>query len=330
MNFRVVDDQGKLLDYGRDLKKLQAKHGVVAGDSFDQLAADELNYTGCIQWAFDDLPDTRQFMLRGQSFIGYPAIVDEGDAVGVRLFDTERKAAQQHRAGLMRLYQLQLRKECTYIQKNAPQSAAAELAYQRLPKHSIIQYQPSGSFKEDLLFCVLSHVFIDGRTIRSKEAFERNLQQSKPNLIAAANEIGKIVLDIMQQYAEIKTRLQRLNANDPLSKDINQQLDLLIYAGFIRHTPYDQLKAIPRYLKAALYRLDKLSNDPQKNQEIQRYSIRFWQEVEKKSKKETIIPELDPFRWALEEFRVSLYAQQLKTAYPVSAKRLEKAWDERG
>jgi ATP-dependent helicase HrpA len=330
MNFRVVDDQDKLLDYGRDLKKLQAKHGVKAGDSFDQLAADELNYTGCIQWAFDDLPDTRQFMQRGQSFIGYPAIVDEGDAVGVRLFDTERKAAQQHQAGLMRLYQLQLRKECTYIQKNVPQSAAAELAYQRLPKHPIIRYQPSGSYKEDLLFCILSHVFIEGRTIRTKEVFERNLQASKSDLISAGNDIGKIVPDIMQQYADIKTRLGRLNANDPLTKDINQQLDLLIYAGFIRHTPYDQLKAIPRYLKAVLYRLDKFANDPQKNQEIQRYAIRFWQDVEKKSKKETVIPEKDPFRWALEEFRVSLYAQQLKTAFPVSAKRLEKAWDERG
>ncbi|MGR8941575.1 MAG: DUF3418 domain-containing protein, partial [Gammaproteobacteria bacterium] len=193
-----------------------------------------------------------------------------------------------------------------------------------------IQYQPSGSYKEDLLFCILSHVFIDGRTIRTKEAFEHNLQQSKPNLISAANETGRIVLDIMQQYAEIRTRLQRLNANDPLAKDINQQVDVLIYAGFIRHTPHDQLKAIPRYLKAVLYRLDKLSNDPQKNQEIQRYALRFWQDVEKKSKKEMVIPEQDPFRWALEEFRVSLYAQQLKTAYPVSAKRLEKAWDERG
>ena len=142
MNFRVVDDQGKLLDYGRDLKKLQLKYTIKAEDSFDQIAADELNYTGCIQWAFDDLPETYQFIQNGQTFVGFPAIIDEGDAVGVRIFDTAQKAAQQHQAGLMRLFQLQLRKECTYIIKNMPQSATVELTYNRLPLHPIIPTIP--------------------------------------------------------------------------------------------------------------------------------------------------------------------------------------------
>jgi ATP-dependent helicase HrpA len=76
--------------------------------------------------------------------------------------------------------------------------------------------------------------------------------------------------------------------------------------------------------------LDKVDNTPQKVQELQRYVIRYWKDIEKKAKKDTVIPEHDPFRWALEEFRVSLFAQQLKTAYPVSAKRMDKLWDERG
>jgi ATP-dependent helicase HrpA len=133
----------------------------------------------------------------------------------------------------------------------------------------------------------------------------------------------------MALYGTIKTQLKHLNANDPLAKDINDQLDLLIYAGFIRNTPYQQLKAIPRYLKAIQYRLDKFDNNPLKIQEVSRYSTRFWKDIEKKEKKDTVIPEQDPFRWAIEEFRVSLFAQQLKTAYPVSAKRMDKAWDER-
>lgn len=329
MNFRVIDDQGKLLDYGRELKKLQGKYAVKARDSFDQIAAEELNYTGCIQWAFDDLPETWQFMQKGQVFVGYPAIIDEGDAVGVRIFDTQRKAAQQHQAGLLRLYRLQLKKDCTYILKNMPQSASVELAYQRLPKHGLINDNPSGSYKDDLLFCMLSHVFVDGRTLRSREAFDRNLMQNKANLMTAANEAGKTAMEIMGIYGKVAAQLQRLNAKDPMSVDIHSQLSVLIYAGFIRNTPFHQLKALPRYLKAIEYRLDKLSSDPAKNREINRYAIRFWQDIEKKSKKENVIPELDPFRWMLEEFRVSLYAQQLKTAYPVSAKRLDKAWDER-
>ncbi|MFA6162935.1 MAG: ATP-dependent RNA helicase HrpA [Methylobacter sp.] len=330
MNFRVIDDQGRLLDYGRDLKKLQLKHTAEAGDSFDQIAADELNYTGCIGWAFDDLPETYQFIQKGQSFVGFPAIIDEGDAVGVRIFDTEQKAALQHQAGLMRLLQLQLRKECTYVTKNMPKSAGAELTYNRLPKHPHIGEDVSASYKDDMLYLILHSVFVEGRTIRTQQAFEQSLQANKGGLISAANEAGKIALEIMELYDAIKTQLNRLNANDPLAKDINEQLDLMIYAGFIRNTPYQQLKAIPRYLKAVQYRLDKRDNNLQKVQEVSRYATSYWKDVEKKAKKDEVIPEQDPFRWMLEELRVSLFAQQLKTAYPVSVKRMDKAWDERG
>ena len=336
MNFRVVDDQNKLLDYGRDLKKLQLKYTAKAEDSFDQIAADELNYTGCIQWAFDDLPETYQFIQKGQTFIGFPAIVDEGDAVGVRIFDTEQKAALQNQSGLLRLFQLQLRKECTYIIKNMPQSAVAELTYNRLPKHPILSMLSSGnvrasaSYKEDMLNLILYSVFVEGKTIRTQAAFEQSLQQHKPELIGIANDAGKTALEIMELYGVINKCMERaLPANDPLATDINEQLDLLIYAGFIRNTPYQTLKAIPRYLKAIQYRLDKLDNNSQKTQEVSRYSTRFWKDIENKAKKNLVIPEQDPFRWAIEEFRVSLFAQQLKTAYPVSVKRMDKAWDER-
>lgn len=328
MNFRVIDADGQLLDYGRDLKKLQGQHATQAVQSFDQIAADELHYTGCIQWAFDDLPDTYQFIQKGQNFIGYPAIVDEGDAVGVRIFDTQQKAAVQHQAGLMRLYQLKLRKECTYITKNM-QAAAVELAYSRLPLHPFIKGNDKATFKEDLLMSILHHVFVDGRTIRTQQAFEQSLQQNKGELVSIANEAGKIAQEIITLTSAIKTGLQRFNPNDPMVKDITEQLGLMIYQGFIRNTPYNNLKAIPRYLKAIQYRLDKVDNSPQKMQEVTRYATRFWKEVEKKSQKDLVSPEQDPFRWMLEEFRVSLFAQQLKTAYPVSVKRMDKAWDER-
>jgi ATP-dependent helicase HrpA len=329
MNFRVVDDQGRLLDYGRDLQKLQQKHAVDAVESFDQIAADELNFTGCIQWAFDDLPETYAFIQKGQTVVGFPALVDEGDAVGVRIFDTRLKADLQHGAGLIRLFQLRLRKECTYLIKNIPQSAAAELMYNRLPKHPIFGECAGSSYKDDMLRLILHSVFIDGRTIRTQQAFEHSVQQNKQGLLTVANEAGKLTLDIMTLYGTIKTLLQKLNANDPLAKDLNGQLDVLIYAGFIRNTPLAPLKAIPRYLKAIHYRLDKFDNNPQKNQEINRYALRYWGDVEKKAKKAPVFPEQDSFRWMLEELRVSLYAQHLKTAYPVSAKRMDKAWDER-
>ena len=331
----MVDDQGQLLDYGRDLKKLQTKHTVKAEHSFDQIATDELNYTGYIQWGFDDLPETYQFMQKGQSFIGYPAIIDEGDAVGVRIFDTQKKADLQHQLGLMRLLQLQLRKDCTYILKNMPQSAVAELTYNRLPKHPLIPSLSQGqltalaSYKEDMLFLIFYGVFIEGKTLRTQQAFEETIKENKPKLLSIVNEVGQLALDIMKEYGAIKKVLEKnFKSNDTLVIDINQQLDFLIYVGFIRHTPYQFLKAIPRYLKAIQYRIDKYDNNSQKCQDINRYSVWFWTEIESRSKKELTIPEKNFYRWALEEFRVSLFAQQLKTAYPISTIRMMKLWDE--
>lgn len=329
MNFRIVDEQGKLLDYGRDLKKLQDKYAVEAVDSFDKKAADELNFTGCIQWVFDDLPETYEFIHEGQSFIGFPAIVDEGDAVGVKIFDTRDKADRLLRAGLTRLFQLQLKKEKTYLAKNMPHSPAAELVANQLPVHPILKNYHCVSYKEDLLHAVFSQLFVGDRIIRTQEAFEQSLREHQSELVSFANEAGKTVLEIIERYVSIKSRIDRLQADNASVKDINEQLSLMIYSGFIRNTPLMQLKQIPRYLKAIEYRLDKFVGDAPKIPLVQRYCTRYWKDVANRARKTVVLPEQEAFRWMLEEFRVSVFAQQLKTPYPISEMRIEKAWDQR-
>ncbi len=332
MNFRVVDEHGKLLAVGRDLRQLQEKYAVKAGKSFDQIAADELNYTGCIQWAFDDLPETYAFSQNGQAFIGYPAIVDEGETVGVRIFDTEAKANLSHQNGLIRLLQLTLRKDCTYFLKNMPRQPAFELAYNRLPGHAVIKDAEFSKhdFNADTLYAVLCATFIESKTIRMQSAFEQTIKANKARLLTQANEIGTLIVDIMTAFGQIQAQLDRMNSQDAGVKDMREQLNLLVYKGFIRNTPFAQLKAVPRYLKAISLRLDKPSNEHGKIQEISKYATRFWKDMEAKNKKALVVPEQNAFRWALEEFRVLLFAQQLKTAYPISAKRLDKAWEDRG
>jgi len=331
MNFRVIDENGKLLDYGRDLRKLQLAHAVKAGDSFDELAADEMKHTGCIGWAFDDLPEHYTFIQKGQSFSGFPAIVDEGDSVGVKMFDTSDKAEHQHKVGLTRLLRLSARKECTYLLKNMPQSPTAGLAYQNLPKHPLLPAITTLNYKEDMLAMILHGVFLEGRAvIRTQKAFEDTLKENKGNLMTFAHSACQTVIGILDQYSQLQGQLKKLNPNDPLALDLSQQLACLVYSGFVKTTPYGHLRNLPRYLQAMQYRLDKRDNNPQKVQEINRYAVRYWKDFEKRIKKESVSPEADAFRWALEELRVSLFAQQLKTAYPVSAKRLDKLWDERG
>ena len=328
MNFRVVDESGHILDYGRNLKQLQAKHTQKAVASFEQIASDELNYTGCIQWAFPALPETYQFMQQNQTFLGYPAIIDEGESVGVRIIDTPEKAYGLHKQGLMRLFCLQLRKDCTYILKNIPRTPAVELSYQQLPAHPILKDRVGQSYKEDCLNAVMLHVFVEHTTIRDQQTFESTLQANKGQLVGVSNTLGKLLQTVMQQYAQILLQLKRLSPESLIVKDIKEQLSFLLYKGFIRYTPYSQLQSFERYLKAVLYRLEKMQDDPLKTQQVQKYWIRYWKQVSQKTKQAPMNPEQDAFRWMLEEFRVSLYAQQLKTPYPVSAQRLDKAWDD--
>ena len=328
MNFRVVDDQGRALGYGRHLSKLQAQFSSTAGDSFDKLARDELNHTGCIAWVFDDLPDTLQFMQKGQTFVGYPAIIDEGETVGVRIVETQRKAEQAHFDGLTKLFQLQCRKEAQYILKNHGVPTQLQLVYNQLTEHPLLKQRAGGDFKADWLFAVFSSVFVEGRTLRSAQQFDAALAANKINLVNQCNQLSKQTSEILSAYQAIRLRLNRPGMSPELREDIERQLALLIFKGFMRHTPGSQWQAIPRYLKAIEVRIDKQKLDTADIQGLQRLSQRFWLQVEKQLKTSLPCPERESFRWALEELRVSLFAQQLKTAFPVSVQRLEKQWNE--
>ena len=333
MNFRVIDEKGKLLDYGRSLKNLQRKYSTEAGDSFDQLAAEELNCTGCIQWAFDDLPETYQFEQKGHVFAGFPAIIDEGDAVGVRIIDTEKKARILHRQGLVRLFQLHCRKEVKYLLKNIKTRPELELVYNQLQPHPVVSDDRKPMpYRGAVLFLIFDHVFTCGRNIRTQKRFDEVLNENKGKLASFTNEAGECALSILKNYKEIKSRLNKLPDQDPAVIGMREHLDCLVYKNFYLSTPYENLKSIPRYLKAVEYRLDKMAGekkkDEQKMQELGRFWKRYWENVQKRMKSEPVIPEEEAFRWGLEELRVSLFAQQLKTAYPVSGKRLEKMWGE--
>jgi len=229
----------------------------------------------------------------------------------------------------VKLFQLQMRKESSYVTKNLPRSPLAELNYNHLDKHPLINNRGGKSFREDVLFAVLAATFLDEGDIRSQLAFEDSLKNNKSYMVGFANEIGKLVVDIMERLSSIKKLLDHAGTQKEAVADVKEQLGLLIYSGFIRHLPLSQLKAIPRYLKTIEYRLEKRKDEKQAMQQLNRYWKRYWTEVATKSNKEIVIPEYDKFRWDLEELRVSLFAQQLKTAYPISAKRMDKAWDER-
>jgi len=303
-----------------------------AGDSFNQLAEDELNFTGCIKWAFDDLPEIYQFEQSGQNFVGYPAIIDEGDAVGVRIFDTQAKADLQHEVGLARLFHLYLKKEAQYILKNLPFSPESELAYNRLIKHpDLAKDIMSRNYKEDMLGLIIKSVFISDQTIRTEQQFDQCLKDNKPQLMILSTKIGDSVVSSLAHYAKLKQQVDRMPQDDKSVQDVQLQLARLFYQGFLTMSAYEHIKHYPRYLKAIEARLQTMlqqsTKDQQKMQEMAKFQQWFWQDIIKRQKNEIVNPERESFRWMIEEFRVSLFAQQLRTPYPVSAKRLEKAWE---
>ena len=325
MNFALVDEANVVVARARNLNELKQRHETAAVENFAEMAQEELSITGQKDWTFGDLPDRFQ----SGAIHGFSALVDEGDTVGLRVFDTVEKAAASQERGLVRLLRLSMAQSLKYLRKNLSLSPVAELGYRQLPKHPFLhpELQPGRDLREDVLDRIMAALYLDGHPdIRTKAAFDGRLEAGKSEMVPIGNANAKLADDILTLYAELMRKLKL--RNDPAASGVRAQLELLVYAGFIAATPYPSLKQFPRYLKAMLYRLEKSASDPGRDAklvgELAPYWQKYWDRV--KQGKDKTIPERDEFRWMLEEFRVSLFAQPLKTLYPISAKRLDEAW----
>ncbi|BBA36635.1 ATP-dependent helicase HrpA [Methylocaldum marinum] len=330
MNFAVVDEFKAVIDRSRDLNDLKARHSADANKNFQQLARQAYLHTGCKSWSFGELPQCFDGRHDGQTIYGFPATVDEGETVGVRVFDTPEEASRQQERGLVRLFRLALVKELKYLKRNLALNAQAEFLYRQMPAHPFLypDLKTGRELREDLLDRVMGVLFLEGQPdIRDRDEFEKRLGDRKAEMVLKAEEMARTAQAVLQLYAEVQAKL-KMRPTRPVKQNILEQLELLLYSGFWITTPYAQIREIPRYLKAMLHRIEKSDQDPQRDQkqfkEIELFWGRYWSAV--KAARGRSVPERDAFRWKLEEFRVSLFAQQLKTPYPVSAKRLEEAW----
>ncbi|MGX2039191.1 ATP-dependent RNA helicase HrpA [Methylocaldum sp. MU1018] len=330
MNFAVVDEFNAVVDRSRDLQELKTRHSAEAGKNFQQLARQAYLYSSCREWSFGELPQCFDGQHDGQTVYGFPAVVDEGETVGVRVFDTPEEAARQQELGLARLFRLFLVKELKYLKKNLAVNAQAELLYKQLQSHPFLypDLKPGRDLREDLLDRLMGALFLEGQPdIRSAQQFEARLKAHRTELVLKADEMARTAQTLLQLYGDVQAKLKACRAG-PAKADMQEQLTLLIYAGFWTTTPYARIREMPRYLKAVLNRLEKAAQDPLRDlkqfKEIEPFQERYWKAV--RAANGRIAPERDDFRWRLEEFRVSLFAQALKTPYPVSAKRLEEAW----
>lgn len=326
MNIQVLDDKGHTLAMERGLGEVKQALGGKTQEYVEQTLSHPLERRGIKQWDFGDLPVQVEIQHKGISYISFPALYTDHDEVGVKLFDSAREANLSHRTGLLRLFRMQSQDKLKYLQKNIRKINELCLMY--------ISIDQCDALKQDIVDCALTQAFFPGdmTEVRSGEEFQRCLVQGREQLVNIANNIAVLCLEILTRYKAVVRRLESFNtAEFARSKDdITRQLRRLVYSGFLVQTPYQWLVQLPRYLQAMERRLEKLGGQPGKDRQYIKET-----ESMREACLERLLPilnegvqnsELEEFRWALEEYAVSLFAQELKTLFPISLKRLENKW----
>ncbi len=356
MNFRVVDENGDELAMGRDLVSLRGELGVKAMRSFSETAATQFERKGLRRWDFEEIPEIMEVDRAGSKVVGFPAIVDEGDSVALTLVDTEVEAQRLTRAGLRRLLRLALPEQFKFLARNLPGLTEMSLRYALLLEDQGARGNKASvtdRLRDELIEAACDRAFfldtgsakagpvqagpdasgqIGVIPVRDRKAFETRVAKAKVRLVEVANELCRITGEILSRYQTLRSRLNdpRFGAWPRALADIRSHLGVLLDERFIVTTPFEHLRHFPRYLQAVDVRLDKLASNPERDASWQEQLTRFWQmystRVEQNRLQGVSDPRVEEFRWMQEELRVSLWAQHLKTPYPVSFKRLEKYW----
>jgi len=322
MNLRVVDERGKVLAEGRELPDLQAQLGGRARRSFAAQPEGEWGRAQVDTWDFGDLPEAVEMRRGGATLRGFPGLAADGDQVALRLFDTRDKAAAAHRDGLCRLFMRRHRKEVQYLRRNLP-------GIQQM----CLYYAPMGAceaLKDDLVLAAVSQALDLDRDIRGADEFERRSEDACARLVSVGNELCQRTGALLAEYHQVAKRLRGSVPPAWLEAgaDIRDQLQWLVYPGFLRLVPAAALAHYPRYLKAVQRRLERLAQQPGRDRQTRLEIEPLWRAWrERAGDPPGPLPDaLAEFHWLLEELRVSLFAQELGTAAKVSVKRLGEQW----
>jgi ATP-dependent helicase HrpA len=342
MKVRLVDEAGRSLAVGDDPLALKRQFAAQGAQGFTQIPSTDLalEREGVTRWTFGDLPESVDLTRAGIRLRGYPALVDQGESVAIRVLDSAENAAVAHRAGLRRLIMLHLGPDIRQLRKQLPELDRMRLQYAKAPLPS---FAPAGGdakpsdLADELIALILDLTFVEDRPpIRAQAVFAQRLAECKPQLLPTANAVCWLVGTILSDYQSLRKRLATINQVNwmPSILDIRDQLDALVFRGFPPRIPYVQLKEYPRYLKGIGQRIERLAHAPDRDRrwmsEMAAIQTR-WRERETAARAAGRQDQrLDEIRWLLEELRVSLFAQQLGTACPVSVKRIEARWKELG
>jgi ATP-dependent helicase HrpA len=341
MNLRIVDEHGRQLGMGRNLAALKAELGAQARGAFQALAglkvaslssssppaavksaapAPSAPTAPITAWSFGALPELMEVQKGGQAMVGFPALVDKATHVEIEVFDEPDVAAARHRSGLRRLFALQLKEPLKYLEKNIPD-------LQRMATQFMALGTPE-ELREQIIAVALDRAFLAEPLPADAGSFATRLDEGRSRLTLIAQEVARAVASVLQEFATAQRKLKDSKPPKDVADDATAQLQRLVGRRFVIDTPWPALNHLPRYLRALVMRLDKLRAEPardaQRLAEFKPLEQRWQRRVAER--RGATDPRLEEFRWLLEELRVSLFAQELRTPQPVSVKRLEKVW----
>ncbi len=315
MRYRLHDENGRTLAASRDPAALRGQWEGQAREAFSRKTDVELMREDVASWDFDEIPPE---VRSAGGLLAFPALVDLGETVALRVFERRDEAAEAHRDGVVRLLRNALASDMKQARRRLPIANALSL-----------KYAPLGSIdglREDLVeggfSDLLEHHPLD---VRTAGAFEALRTQAARELFGAAIERLKRVEPIIEAQAELKPWLEPplIGFARASYDDLHEQLDALLAPGFARDLTVERLGHLPRYLKAMRLRAERLRQDPARDQQRMLQVLPYWRAfLNHRAEGHDGLEEL---RWLIEEWRVSLFAQELKTAEPVSAKRLARA-----
>ena len=319
-NLRIIDDGGQELAMGRDLIQIQQQLGKAAATTFRD-NTQEFERDNVTAWDIGTLPESIKFARGKQQLTGYLGLQKEKDGrIALRLFDTSAAAEQAHRLGVIELMKLQLKEQVKDLNKGIQGFTQAAM---------LLKHINADTLRDDLTQAVCDRAFIgEDELPRNEKAFKEQIKRARSRLPAVKEALSRYLQETAAAYVELNGKLGK----HPLTHLMRQRLQTLLAPGFATRTPWAQWPRLPIYLKAMTLRLEKYSSNPARDaareadiQELEQ----MWQEKTDGLVKQgqPVSDDLATFRWMIEELRVSLFAQELKTPYPVSVKRLMKEWE---
>jgi ATP-dependent helicase HrpA len=326
MNVRVTDDAGTVIGRGRDLQQLRLRFQVAGREEPGVVCDSRWHRDGMTQWDLVDFPERVEVPRGDFLLVGYPALLDRGRDVSLRLLDHKADALRATRGGLRRLFYLAEKRELQSQVHWLPRIDEMELFAASL--------RPARNLRDELTALLAQHAFVDSQPVpRSVEQFAAARRRGEQELPVAVQDLALALPPLFEQYHRAHRELEEAAAwlTHDQARDMRTQLDELTGLNFLVETPWDWLLHYPRYFRGICLRLEKLraggaARDAEGMAEFAPHLARYRDRARFNAAQHVFDEQLEEFRWMLEEFRISLFAQQAGTALKVSSPRLDRQW----